>query len=147
MFHGHPGGVLYSLRNSFNDGITQNKKGTQMKTMKQPTRISLAYCPNSSNAILFKPGDFAVEEFERKHGFAMTVGSCFRKYPDTKEGVGYYWMIHFHHAVVRYGVDPKALHQVLCQIPEYRNLCAGDIPDLDEYAEEDNREYGILCMD
>jgi hypothetical protein len=119
-----------------------------MKTIKKPTKISLAYCPNSANAILFEPGDGLLQGFEHQHGFTMTVGGHdFDKYPKTKERVGCYWMIHFHHAVIRDGVDPMALHKVLCDIPEYRNLCAGDIPGLKKYAKEDDREYGILCMD
>ena len=118
-----------------------------MKTLNKGTRISLAYRPNSSNAILFKPGDFRVEIFDRKYGYSMTVGSCMDNYPKDPKMIGHFWMIHFHHAVVRDGVDPRALHNVLCEIPEYRDLCAGDIPGLTKYAEEDGRDYGIFCMD
>ena len=37
-------------------------------------------------------------------------------------------MVHFHHAVVRDKVDPLALHKLLLNIFEYRELCAYDVP-------------------
>lgn len=113
----------------------------------KPTRIALAYCSNSAYATLYKPGSGQLQTFERKYGFAMTIGCVHFNYPKTKKEIGIYWIIHFHHAVIRDKVDPMALHKVLLQIPEYRNLCAGDIPFLGQYSDEDNREYGLLCVD
>jgi len=119
-----------------------------MKTIKPITKISLVYCPNSDKAMLFTPGTHELEGFLNKYGHRiMTVGSCHSRYPKDRKGVGCFWMIHFHHAVVRDGVDPIALHKTLAQIPEYRHLCAGDIPYLSKYANEDWRDYGILSMD
>jgi hypothetical protein len=46
--------------------------------------------------------------------------------------VGKYWMVHFHHAVVRDKADPVALHKTLMQIPEFRDLCAYDVPFFDQ---------------
>jgi hypothetical protein len=101
-----------------------------MKTMK-PTRIALAYCRNSSYSTLFIPAKGQLKNFESKYGFSMCVGCCFKNYPKTRQGVGRYWMVHFHHAVVRDKADPVALHKTLMQIPEFRDLCAHDVPFFD----------------
>jgi len=102
-----------------------------MKTTK-PTRIALAYCPNSSHSTLYVPNSGQLPSFEEEYGFAMCVGCCFKGYPKTRQGVGRYWMVHFHHAVVRDNADPIALHKTLMQIPEFRDLCAHDVPFFDQ---------------
>jgi hypothetical protein len=102
-----------------------------MKNTK-PTRIALAYCRNSSYSTLFIPAKGQLKSFESKYGFSMCVGCCFKNYPKTRQGVGRYWMVHFHHAVVRDKADPIALHKTLMQIPEFRDLCAHDVPFFDQ---------------
>ena len=104
----------------------------RMKTTK-PTRIALAYCRNSSYSTLFIPAKGQLKNFESKYGFSMCVGCCFKNYPKTRQGVGRYWMVHFHHAVVRDKADPVALHKTLMQIPEFRDLCAHDVPFFDRW--------------
>jgi hypothetical protein len=68
----------------------------------------------------------------------MRVGCFDPKYPKTKEGVGRFWMVHFHHAVVRDGVDALALHKKLLDILEYRDLCSYDVPFVTEAYESDS---------
>ena len=102
-----------------------------MKTMK-PTKIALAYCPRTSHSTLYVPGSGQLKNFEEEYGFAMCVGCCSKEYPKTRQGVGRYWMVHFHHAVVRDEADPIALHKTLMQIPEFRDLCAHDVPFFDQ---------------
>lgn len=36
--------------------------------------------------------------------------------------------IEFAHLVVRDGIDPQRLHAVLCELAEWRDLCADDMP-------------------
>jgi len=48
-------------------------------------------------------------------------------------GAGLFWMVAFHHAVIRDKVDPQSLHKTLMQIAEFRNHCAYDIPFMDKY--------------
>ena len=119
-------------------GINRNSRHSasilwSMKTTK-PTRIALAYCRNSSYSTLLIPAKGQLKNFESKYGFSMCVGCCFKNYPKTRQGVGRYWMVHFHHAVVRDNVDPQALHELLMMIPEFRRLCAFDIPLMEEYS-------------
>ena len=97
------------------------------------TKISLAYVAETNFCRLFEPGDGTLRKFERQCGYAMTVGSCQGNYPDNRDDVGRFWMIHFHHAVVRDKVDPHALHKTLMAIPEFRRFCAYDIPLMDRY--------------
>lgn len=115
------------------------KTNKQNKKTRSATRISLAYCPNSNHSTLYSPGTGQLDYFEKLNGFAMTVGSVFRDYPSTPKEVGFYWMIHFHHAVVRDGVCAKSLHKTLCEIPEFRDLCADDVPEIYKYFEEDEK--------
>ena len=103
-----------------------------MKTMK-PTRIALAYCRNSNYSTLLIPAKGQLKNFESKYGFSMCVGCCFKNYPKTRQGVGRYWMVHFHHAVVRDKADPIALHKTLMQISEFRDLCSHDVPFFDQW--------------
>ena len=109
------------------------------KTKRTPTKISLAYCPNSNHAILFSPGNGAINKFEKQFGHCFAIGSCADRYPKNAKDIGLFWMVHFHHAVVRDGVDAKTLHKVLLEIPEYRDLCADDVPGISKYFEEDER--------
>jgi hypothetical protein len=119
----------------------------------ESTKVTLAYRANSPHSVLiYSQGDFRysqelLKEFEHRHGYAMVVGfgGCDPSYPSLADQSGYYWMIHFHHAVVRDKADPIELHKTLSAIPEYRNLCSGDIPFLNQYEECDNREYNILA--
>ena len=97
------------------------------------TKISLAYVAGTNFCRLFHPGDGTLHDFERQCGYAMTVGSCASNYPDNRDDVGRFWMIHYHHAVVRDKVDPHALHKTLMAIPEFRGFCAYDIPFMDRY--------------
>ena len=104
-----------------------------MKRKKAVTKVALAYVYGTGFCKLYKPGDGTLRLFQQKHGFAMTVGSFDPNYPDKFEDVGRFWMIHFHHAVVRDKVDPLALHKTLMAIPEFRRFCAYDIPLMDRY--------------
>ena len=97
------------------------------------TRAALAYVRNSNHVALFRLGTQDLVQFQDKYGFPMTVGCFCKEYPKTREGVGRFWMVHFHHAVVRDGVDAMALHNVLLDIPEFRDMCAYDIPGMDKY--------------
>ena len=99
------------------------------------TKISLAYVFGTKFCRLFHPGDGTLHAFEHQCGYAMTVGSCGSNYPDNGDDVGRFWMVHFHHAVVRDKVDPLALHKTLMAIPEFRRFCAYDIPFMDRYEE------------
>jgi hypothetical protein len=105
-----------------------------VKTTK-PTRIALAYFRNSGHSTLYVAGSGELDSFEKKYrkeyGLAMCAGCHLEEYPKTRQGVGRYWMVHFHHAVVRDKADPVALHKTLMQIPEFRALCAYDVPFFD----------------
>ena len=114
---------------------------TSTKRKTGVTKISLAYMPNSNLAVLFTP-DNGLDKFQRQHGFSFTVGSCESRYPKNAKDVGLFWMVHFHHAVVRDGVNAQALHKVLLEIPEYRDLCAIDVPGMSKYFEEDFNTSG-----
>ena len=117
------------------------------------TRVTLAYRGNSPHSIFMYHEEGhgysyqELKDFESKYGYAFVVGAggCGARYPNLANKSGHYWMIHFHHAVVRDGADPIELHKTLSAIPEYRNLCAGDIPFLEQYGECDNREYNLLA--
>ncbi len=117
--------------------------------MNTPTQVCLTYLPRSPYSILYPKHqceDFYA--FEAKHGRSGPIHGAHRtSYPKTKDGVGCYWMSVFHSAVVKDGVDAKALHKTLIQIPEFRYVCAGDCPGLEKYAEQDDRDYGIFCID
>ena len=93
---------------------------TKQKT--KPTRISLAYCPNSNQAILFNPGDEAIQKFQNMFGLIYSVGSCDRRYPGSRKNIGIFWLVHFIRATLWHGVHPQALHKVLLKIPEYKKL-------------------------
>ena len=108
------------MRPSFND---------RMKTQHNPTKIALAYAPGTSHCKLYEPGITSVNP-----QLSFRVGSFDPNYPKTEEAVGRYWMVHFHHAVVRDNVDPQALHELLMMIPEFRRLCAFDVPLMEEYS-------------
>jgi hypothetical protein len=116
------------------------------------TKVTLAYRHGSPHSVLIyhqEEGcycDATLKDFESKYGYAHTIGACMNdSYPIYADKSGHYWMTNFHHAVVRDKVDPIELHKTLSAIPEYRNLCAGDIPFLNQYEECDNREYNILA--
>jgi len=119
----------------------------------ESTKVTLAYRRSSPHSVLiYSQGSYRysqelLKEFEDRHGYAMVVGfgGCGSSYPKLADESGHYWMTHFHHAVVRDKADPIELHKTLSAIPEYRNLCAGDIPFLNQYEECDNREYDILA--
>jgi len=118
----------------------------------ESTKVTLAYRRSSPHSVLLRHHeegwycDVELKNFEYSHGYASTVGACMNgSYPKLADESGHYWMTHFHHAVVRDKVDPIELHKTLSAIPEYRNLCAGDIPFLNQYEECDNREYNILA--
>lgn len=108
-----------------------------MKTKYKPTQVALAYAVGSSSCQLFTPEGFGLTPRYPKppRELQMRVGCFFSEYPKTKEGVGRYWMVHFHHAVVRDKADPVALHKTLMQIPEFRDLCAYDVPFFSQYDE------------
>lgn len=118
----------------------------------ESTKVTLVYRHNSPHSVLiYSQGSYRysqelLKKFEDSHGYAMVVGygGC-SIYPKLANESGHYWMTHFHHAVVRDKADPIELHKTLSAIPEYRNLCAGDIPFLSQYEECDNREYNILA--
>lgn len=96
------------------------------------TKNYLAYVANTPHCMLFKPGDGSLQEFEKKHGHPMAVGT----WEDQKVqamGAGLFWFVHFHHAVVRDGVDPVALNKTMLQIPEFRRHCCHDVPGMDKY--------------
>ena len=99
-----------------------------MKTKYKPTQVALAYAAKSASCQLYTPGYFSPMD-----SLTMRVGCFDPKYPKTKEGVGRFWMVHFHHAVVRDKVDPTALHKILMQIPEFGDLCAYDVPYFEQY--------------
>jgi len=119
----------------------------------ESTKVTLAYRANSPHSVLiYSQGNYRhsqelLKEFEDRHGYAIVVGfgGCGPSYPKLADESGHYWMAHFHHAVVRDKADPIELHKTLSAIPEYRNLCSGDIPFLNQYEECDNREYNILA--
>lgn len=101
-----------------------------MKTKYKPTRVALAYAPRSERCQLYTPGYTSPQD-----DLLMRVGCFDPNYPKTKEGVGRFWMVHFHHAVVRDGVDARALHKKLVMISEYRDMCAYDVPFVTELYE------------
>ncbi len=117
------------------------------------TKVTLAYRSNSPHSVLIYPqGEYhynpeALRKFEDSYGYAMVIGlgGCDCRYPELADDSGHYWMTNFHHAVVRDKADPIELHKTLTAIPEYRNLCSGDIPYLNKYEECDNREYSVLA--
>jgi hypothetical protein len=119
----------------------------------ESTKVTLAYRRSSPHSVLLhhqEEGcycDDTLKKFEDSHGYAMVVGfgGCGSSYPKLADESGHYWMTHFHHAVVRDKADTIELHKTLSAIPEYRNLCHGDIPFLNQYEECDNREYNILA--
>ena len=104
-----------------------------MKTKYKPTQVALAYAPRSARCHLYTPNYTGVPD-----GLPMRVGCFDPKYPKTKEGVGRFWMVHFHHAVVRDGVDALTLHKKLLDILEYRDLCSYDVPFVTEAYESDS---------
>jgi len=94
--------------------------------------VSLAYVRGTSHSCLFTPGDGALDAFENEHGFAMTV--CSSEVERIKAmGAGLFWMVAFHHAVIRDNVDPESLHTTMMQIQDFRNHCAYDIPLMQNY--------------
>jgi len=101
-----------------------------MKTKYKRTQVALAYAPRSAKCHLYTPGYTGVPD-----GLSMRVGCFDPRYPKTKEGVGRFWMVHFHHAVIRDKVDPITLHKLLLSIFEYRELCAYDVPFVTEQYE------------
>ena len=94
--------------------------------------MSLAYVYGTNHSCVFTPGDGSLDSFEHEHGFAMTVFSS-----ETEKikamGAGLFWMVAFHHAVIRDKVDAQSLHKTMMQIPEFRNHCALDIPLMEKY--------------
>jgi hypothetical protein len=73
-----------------------------------------------------------LDVFEDEHGFAMTV--CSSETEKIKAmGAGLFWMVAFHHAVIRDKVDAQSFHKTMMQIPEFRNHCACDIPFMEKY--------------
>lgn len=94
--------------------------------------LSLAYVRGTNHSCIFTPGDGSLDAFEHKHGFAMTV--CSSETEKIKAmGAGLFWMVAFHHAVIRDKVDAQGLHKTMMQIPEFRNHCAYDIPLIEKY--------------
>jgi hypothetical protein len=93
--------------------------------------VSLAYVRGTNRSCLFLPGDGFLDAFEKRHGFAMVWQGDPKKIQAM--GAGLFWMVAFHHAVIRDKVDPQSLHKTLMQIAEFRNHCAYDIPFMDKY--------------
>ena len=93
--------------------------------------ICLAYVYGTKHSCLFVPGDGLLNAFQKKHGFAMAWPSDPKKIEAM--GAGLFWMVAFHHAVIRDKVDAQSLHKTMMQIPEFRNHCAYDIPLMEKY--------------
>jgi len=94
-------------------------------------KICLAYVYGTKHSCLFEAGDGLLSAFEKKHGFAMVWPSEPKKMQAM--GAGLFWMVAFHHAVIRDKVDAQSLHKTMMQIPEFRNHCAYDIPFMEKY--------------
>lgn len=95
---------------------------TTIKDKRSGTKISLAYCPNSNQVILFNPGDEAIKKFQNMFDLVCSAGSCDRLYPISPKNVGIFWLVQFARIVLWHGVQPQALHRELTKIPEYRKL-------------------------
>ena len=98
------------------------EKLESVMALKTKSKSSLGYIPGTGHCHLFNPGDKSIDDFETRHGPAMTIGSVCSAYPKNRIGIAGYWIVAFHRLVVRDRVDPHALHKALLQIPAYQKI-------------------------
>jgi len=112
--------------------------------MRRPTipieKADMIYQPGTRNAVLSYQGD----RFQFPGG-DYSMGACYAYYGELSPREQLIDnLMNGLKAIIRDHVDPFAVHEMLCQLKEYREICAEDMPETREAYNRSRRYLASL---